>query len=570
VITLLSEFGALAGGLGIGIPLGRGRLRRSEAVEAPLPPGDPIELPEPAAAVKPEPEPATFHDAGARVAQLLAPLVEEILDSCDGAVASSQAAGQVSDDIARSVERLTAAVDEAARVMGGIRSQADDATRETVDRLSRVRADVLEGSAEVDALAAAVGEMTTFVGVIKDMADQTNLLSLNARIEAARAGDAGRGFAVVAEEVRKLAESSSAEADTVRGAIERVQQAAGQAVRRITASSGKLEEVAGELGGLSAASGQSWEDALQEVDAIRSRARDVAVANRQAVAASERTREDVGVITNVAERLRALDASRLDALESYIDSEPLLERVRRTGKLRVGVERGVPGLNFDHPSSGVPMGVEAELLRLLERELGLEIEMVDGLWVDLPKKLRRREFDAIFNGIIPSPDYRGLRYTVPYLDQGLVVMRKAGNEAITTPASLDGRTVAIIADPAARQAIDDCRIRPGELRQVYDLGELFGPVADGIYEAFVIDLPVVYWGTTDTASPWHGKVEVVGDPITKWIFCAATRDEEASESLRLELDAAIGRIRRLPEYRTIVERYLGRVYDWRLTAADFL
>jgi ABC-type amino acid transport substrate-binding protein len=149
-------------------------------------------------------------------------------------------------------------------------------------------------------------------------------------------------------------------------------------------------------------------------------------------------------------------------------------------------------------------------------------------------------------------------------------MRRAGNIEISTPDSLNGKTVAIIADPAARQAIEDCRIRPGELRQVYDLSDLFGPVAEGIYDAFVIDLPVVYWTLTDPASPWRGKVEIVGEPITRWIFCAATRDEEASESLRLELDAAIAKVRRLPEYRQIAERYLGRVYDWRLTAADFV
>jgi ABC-type amino acid transport substrate-binding protein len=152
---------------------------------------------------------------------------------------------------------------------------------------------------------------------------------------------------------------------------------------------------------------------------------------------------------------------------------------------------------------------------------------------------------------------------------GLVVMRRAGDESVTTPATLDGRTVAIIADPAARQALDDCGIRPGDLRQVYD-DDYYDPVADGAYDAFVIDLPIVHWCATNPDSPWHGRIETVGDPITRWIYCAAVRDDHASASLLSEVNEAISRLKSGSEYQEIVKRWQGRVYNWGLEAPDFL
>ena len=253
---------------------------------------------------------SSLHSAMQQVAQSATRLAQEsahLSKVSEGTTEGVSAQQQETDMVATAINEMTATVAEVARSAANAADAPAKADQEALDGKRLVAAAIdqidtlateIERTADtINTLAADSGNISGVLDVIRGIAEQTNLLALNAAIEAARAGEQGRGFAVVADEVRTLASRTQQSTQEIQGMIERLQSGTRGAVAAMKQTQGHAQETVSQA----ARAGTALDGITAAVTRINEMNTQIASAAEEQGAVAEEINRNVSNISHVAE-----------------------------------------------------------------------------------------------------------------------------------------------------------------------------------------------------------------------------------------------------------------------------
>ena len=240
--------------------------------------------------------------------------VEQMTRAIDGVARGAQEQAGAANKAATITAQLSSAIEQVAGNAQAVVQQssvASEAARQgttkvenTLNGMQNIKQRVGISAEKVQEMGSRSDQIGDIVVIIEDIASQTNLLALNAAIEAARAGEAGKGFAVVADEVRKLAERSSSATKEIGGLIKSIQKTVSEAVSAMDEGAREVER------GVSMANeaGSSLKDILKAAEAVNQQA-------EQAAAAAEEMSASAGELVSAVDSVSAVVEENTAATE---------------------------------------------------------------------------------------------------------------------------------------------------------------------------------------------------------------------------------------------------------------
>lgn len=301
----------------------------------------------------------TLADSAAHVSESSAEMQANAVQMADGAetvavqaitvATASEEMSATSGDIAQNcllaaegAERANQAAEHGAAVV-----------QKSISVMHRIAERVQSSAKTVETLGHRSDEIGAIVGTIEDIADQTNLLALNAAIEAARAGEQGRGFAVVADEVRALAERTTKATREIGQMIKAIQQETKTAVEAMEEGVSEVESGTEEA----ARSGEALRNIQDEINSLHLQVQQIATAAEEQTATTSEISCNIHNITDVAQntvegaRKTSVAAEQLSRLSSELERLVGQFKLSENGKLiswNKGYSVGVTQMDSEH------------------------------------------------------------------------------------------------------------------------------------------------------------------------------------------------------------------------------
>jgi hemerythrin-like metal-binding protein len=283
----------------------------------------------------------TLADSSAHVSESSAEMQNNAVQMADGAetvagqaitvATASEEMSATSGDIAQNCQMAAEGAERANKAA----EHGSEVVAKSISVMHRIAERVQSSAKTVEALGRRSDEIGAIVGTIEDIADQTNLLALNAAIEAARAGEQGRGFAVVADEVRALAERTTRATREIGQMIKAIQQETKTAV---SAMEEGVSEV--ELGTEEATrSGEALQNIQEEINSLHMQVQQIATAAEEQTATTSEISSSIHNITEVAQntvegaRKTSVAAQQLSRLSGELENLVGQFKLSENGKL---------------------------------------------------------------------------------------------------------------------------------------------------------------------------------------------------------------------------------------------